>query len=475
VNTVKIETLGCRLNQIESEAAGRFFLDQNFQVDMSSTTATSLENNEVCLAILNTCTVTQKAEQKARRIIRLMLKKYPLASVLVTGCYAQLSKDDLLKVDQRICVIGGQIKSRIEEVPSLLKSSVQSGSWNPVDFSKIVQNQIADKIVIKPGVPEQAFKLAASSFVAHSRASIKIQDGCNSNCSYCAIHIARGKSVSIDVQTAIDRVKELEALGHAEVVLTTVNISQYKGVWKDGYCNFSQLLKLLLENTETIAFRISSLYPEVVTDEFCKVISDKRVRPHFHISVQSGSDNVLSAMNRVYKAQAVVDACKKIKEVKHNPFLACDIITGFPGEGDEDFKQTMDLVQNCNFSWIHAFPYSERPGTAASTMKNKVPQSVSGERAKQITTWAINQKIKYIEEWCDVELDAILETCKRPVAMGAANQIYVYHLMTENFIHCEIQSPRLLEVNKQVKIKIVKPLPDRITKGGEIEALAQFV
>lgn len=476
MNTIKIETLGCRLNQIESEAAGRFFLDKGFHVDMSSTTATSVENTEVCLAILNTCTVTQKAEQKARRIIRLMLKKYPQAAVLVTGCYAQLSKEEILKMDQRICVIGGQIKSRIEEVPVLLQSFLND-SWSADTFAKKVQSEITDKIVVKPGFPEQAFKLSASSFVAHSRASLKIQDGCNSNCSYCAIHMARGHSVSLDVQTAIDRVKELEALGHSEVVLTTVNIGQYKGVWKDGYCNFTGLLKLLLENTSTISFRISSLYPEVVDDEFCKVIADKRVRPHFHISVQSGSDAVLKNMNRVYKSKAVLDACNKIKSAKNNPFLACDIITGFPGETTEDFEQTMDLCKKCNFGWIHAFPFSERPGTVAATLKNKVPQSVSGERAKQITEWAINQKITYIEQWCGVELEAILETCKRPVAMsgGAANQIYIYHLMTENFIHCEIQSPKILELNKQVKIKIIKPLPDRITKGGEIEALAQFI
>ena len=146
-------------------------------------------------------------------------------------------------MNQRICVIGGQIKSRIEEVPALLQSCLND-SWSADTFAKKVQSEITDKIVVKPGFPEQAFKLSASSFVAHSRASLKIQDGCNSNCSYCAIHMARGHSVSLDVQTAIDRVKELEALRHSEVVLTTVNIGQYKGVWKDGYCNFTGFWKI---------------------------------------------------------------------------------------------------------------------------------------------------------------------------------------------------------------------------------------
>lgn len=473
MNTVIIETLGCRLNQIESEAATSFFLEKQFNVKMSPTTSQTDENREVCLCILNTCAVTQKAEQKARRIIRLMLKKYPLASILVTGCYAQLSKEEILKIDDRICVLGGQIKSRIEKVPDLLKNELFS-DWDAVNFSKKVQSQIADKKVEKKDFPEKAFSLATTSFLLHSRPSLKIQDGCNSNCSYCTIHFARGHSVSIDVQTAIDRVKELENLGNSEVVLTTVNIGQYKGKWKDGFCNFPELLQLLLENTKSINFRISSLYPEVVTDDFCKVISSPRVRPHFHISVQSGSDKILNLMNRVYKAQDVIDACKKLKIAKQNPFLACDIITGFPGETDEDFEKTMQLCKKCGFSWVHAFPFSERPGTLAVTLKNKIPQSISTKRAKEITNWAILQKINYINQFKGKTLDAILETCKKPLVFAKNNDILVYHLMTENFIHCKIESNINVNLKKSVKVKILRPLKENIKKGGDIEAEANF-
>ncbi len=477
MSEIRIETLGCRLNQIESEATARFFTDEGFSVVMEGLTASSQEDNETLVSIINTCTVTQKAEQKARRLIRLMLKKYPVATIIATGCYAQLAAKEIEDINSRICVIGGQVKSRLSILPQLLKKEVLAGKWNPESFVKTIKDDILNRPQLKAGFPEDSFKLSASSFLSHSRASLKIQDGCNCNCAFCAIHIARGHSVSLDVQTAIDRVRELEEKGHDEVVLTTVNIGQYRGAYKDGYCDFTELLSLLLLNTKKIHFRISSLYPDIVDKKFCRVISDERVQPHFHISVQSGSNKILSAMNRPYNSQLIIDACKMLKEAKSKPFLACDIITGFPGEDDEDFEETMNLCNKCDFAWVHAFPYSERPGTAAAVMKNKVPQSISGERAKRITDWAVAQKIKYVNDFVNTEHLAVLETIRRPMAIAAGNQPsrFIYHAVTENFIHCEIVSEKKIEANQTVKILITGVLSDRIKKGGDIEASAKFL
>ena len=443
---------------------------------MEPLSSSSSADSNTLIAIINTCTVTQKAEQKARRIIRLMLKKFPNAVVIVTGCYAQLAKDEIQNIDSRICVIGGQIKSRIEKIPEILKISKNETAWNPATFADKIKNEITIVPQLKSGFPENSFKLSASSFISHSRASLKIQDGCNNNCAFCAIHIARGHSVSLDVQTAINRVRELEEKGHDEVVLTTVNIGQYKGAYKEGWCNFSELLLLLLNNTSRIRFRISSLYPDIVDEKFCRVISDERVQSHFHISVQSGSDRVLTAMNRPYDSKSIVNACSMLKMAKKNPFIACDIITGFPGETDADFEQTMKLCEECDFAWVHAFPYSERPGTAAAKMRNKVPQSVSGERAKRLTEWAIVQKIKYVESFINTEHEAVLETVRRPLAV-AANKTsrFIYHAVTDNFIHCEIVSDKQIETNKSVKIRITGVLSERIKKGGDVEASSEFV
>ena len=442
---------------------------------MEGVSSGSEEDSEVLVCIINTCTVTQKAEQKARRLMRLILKKYPNCTLIATGCYAQLASSEIEKMDKRICVIGGQMKSRLSNVPDLITEIKKTGQWDAVSFAEKIKNTISAVPQLKANFPEDSFKLATSAFLSHSRPSLKIQDGCNSNCAYCAIHIARGHSVSLDVQTAIERVQALEAKGHGEVVLTTVNIGQYRGAWKDGYCNFAELLELLLQNTKTIHFRISSLYPDIVDEQFCRVIADERVQPHFHISVQSGSDKILSLMNRPYGSQKVIDACKMLKKAKNNPFLACDIITGFPGETDEDFAQTMKLCDECGFAWIHAFPYSERPGTAAIAMKNKVPQSVSGERAKQLGEWAVSQKIKYAQSFVDTDHFAVLETVRRPMALAAGAGKYIYHAVTDNFLHCEIISDEVVEANKTVKIRITKVLEQRIKKGGDIEVSAKFI
>ncbi|MBP5568667.1 MAG: tRNA (N(6)-L-threonylcarbamoyladenosine(37)-C(2))-methylthiotransferase MtaB [Treponema sp.] len=472
MKTIRIETLGCRLNQIESEAAAHYFL-KDFDVQMQGLSAKATEDKNTVLVIINTCTVTQKAEQKARRIIRLALKKYENAALLITGCYAQLSAPELLKMDKRIIVLGGQIKSRLVEVPSLLKNYLEENKWKAEAFAEFLNNSIKSKPQEKLNFPEESFKLAGTSFLSHSRAALKIQDGCNNNCSYCAIHMARGHSVSIDAEVAIKRVQELEEKGNEEVVLTTVNIGQYKSEYKGKEIRFPGLLKLLLENTKSIRFRISSLYPEVVDDEFCRVIKDQRVQPHFHLSVQSGSNKILKLMNRVYKAEDVLNACKKLKTAKENPFIACDIITGFPGETNDDFDLTYKLCKDCDFTWIHAFPYSERPGTKAIELPQKVPQSVSDERARKLNELAVKNKIEYIKIFIDKPMDAILETVKSS-QLFAGNIIH-YHAVTSNFLHCEIISKETREQRKLVKIKILSPMEDRIQKGGELEARAVFV
>jgi threonylcarbamoyladenosine tRNA methylthiotransferase MtaB len=306
--------------------------------------------------------------------------------------------------------------------------------------------------------------------MAHSRSSIKIQDGCNNSCTYCAIHLARGKSVSLDVESVLNRVIQLEKVGQKEVVFTTVNINHYRGEYNGKYLKFAELLDLCLQKTSTIAFRISSLYPEVVDDYFCSVIKNPRVRPHFHISVQSGSNKILKLMNRTYERDAVEKACKLIRTVKKNPFIACDIITGFPGETDEDFEQTLDLCENCQFTWIHIFPFSERKGTVAITLKNKVPQEISKIRCNILTKWAVQQKIKYIESLKGCTRTAILEMLRKPS--------YTYHCVTDNFLHCQIKYPKDKEELPQgtkVQIVIDSAVTENIQKGGEVEVLAHLL
>ena len=408
--TIHFETLGCKLNQIETESIARFCTDAGFGVTMAHSTASQAETAPV-LSIINTCTVTAKAEQKARRIIRMLLAKFPFSAVLVTGCYAQVEKAQIEQIDSRIAVVPGTAKDMLADFPAFFMDLLKKAgtpkteeaaaalaedlrAWAPLKqlpakqtSAKQSENRLKpNSTSVKAIESVNKFRLATDSFLHHSRGSIKIQDGCSNRCAYCRICIARGESVSLAPQEVLKRVRDNEAGGQTEVVLTGVNLTLYRGILhtESGECkmDFADLLEYLLENTSTISFRISSLYPERVDEALCKIIAHKRVRPHFHLSVQSGSNAILKAMHRPYTAETVVAAVENLRKAKDNPFIACDIIAGFPGETDEDFEQTKELCKKCRFTYVHAFPFSPRPGTEAYTMKNQIPQRIAGERVK---------------------------------------------------------------------------------------------
>ena len=469
--SVHFETLGCKLNQVESEGAASAFKNSGFEISMSPFSAATAEDSSVILCVVNTCTVTAKAEQKARRIIRLLLAKCPQCAVLVTGCYAQNGRQEILAISKRVCVLGGQYKGHLADIPSLLNENPslcgeELAAFIQKKFEAIYSSAVKNEI-------QQPFRLVPDSFFHHSRSSLKIQDGCNCVCTYCAIRLARGKSVSLDAQEAIDRVKTLEEKGQTEVVITTVNIGQYRGRYKDGFVDFAGLLKLLLENTSKIRFRISSLYPEIVNEELASVISSSRVCPHFHISVQSGSDAVLKRMKRPYRIEAVYKACELLKKAKKSPFLACDIIAGFPGETDEDFDLTLKMLKECGFTFVHAFPFSARPGTEAYSMRPMVPNYVAGKRIEQLEAFNSAAKTEYIKSFEGQCIQAVCETVHRPKVF--ADRVIV-HAVTDNFLHCKLEfskNEKLPEPGSLILVKILRPLT-KSEVSGECDTLAEL-
>ncbi|MBR1715330.1 MAG: tRNA (N(6)-L-threonylcarbamoyladenosine(37)-C(2))-methylthiotransferase MtaB [Treponema sp.] len=483
---IHFETLGCKLNQVESEGAARVFTDSGFSVTMDPMTAADPSDDSVAACVVNTCTVTAKAEQKARRIIRLLLSKFPSSVVIVTGCYAQLNQSDLLAMDPRIAVLGGQNKGSLADVPSLLKNNSEKSG---MDLQSVLQSFFDSKRASsKIGEITEPFRLATDTFLNHSRSSLKIQDGCNCVCTYCRIRLARGKSVSLDAAEVLSRVRSLEAAGQREVVITTVNIAQYRGKWKDEngnevFVNFAGLLEILLEKTESIGIRISSLYPEIVDEKLAGLFENPRVRPHFHISVQSGSDSVLSRMKRPYKIEKVYSACSLLKKAKGNPFLACDIIAGFPGETDGDFDLTMKMLSECGFTLVHAFPFSARPGTEAFSMRPMVPNNVTDTRIKRLEEFNRKSKTAYIESFVGKTLPAVCETVHRPnvargiMLSGNVGDVVV-HAVTENFLHCQLVFPAfskdIPKAGSEVFVRIVRPLADS-ERTGESDTLAVVV
>ena len=454
---IRIETLGCRLNQAEAESFAALCTDAGFSIytDYAAYTlanhsivrqssAVSVPNGagmiqagmgngasvrklqsaapvrlysvppsqQTVLCFVNTCTVTGKAEQKARRLIRLLVKIHPYAVILVTGCYAQLEAAKIETLHPHVLAFPGQQKDLLTAMPEYLAELVRSSAYFDTPFFlsalrtyltdllhtgltdrtrlyKSVKNQHGDNIRGK-----QLFALSSPHFLFHSRALLKIQDGCNDACAYCRIRIARGKSVSLPAAEVLDRLRRIEETGIPELTLTGVNLSQYRSEAGD----FADILKLILENS-TMRIRISSLYPDRIDEALIPLLAHPQVCPHFHLSVQSGSNTVLKTMHRGYKRATVYRAVSELRRVKDNPFIGADIITGFPGETEEDFEETYRMCRELNFAGIHAFPFSARPGTEAWKMQPKVPERIAGQRVKRLNELAEMQAAAYIQAW----------------------------------------------------------------------------
>ena len=481
--TVHFETLGCRLNQIETEGAAEFFHQKNWTVQMKAAAAKDAEDFDVCLCVLNTCAVTGKAEQKGRRTIKLLLRKFPCAALVVTGCYAELSASEIQSIDARVAVLPGKAKSVLAKVPEFLEQKrfqqpelLAAALREFFAEQKASQAQKSGGLVLAPKIAVEPFALNPKTFFAHSRSSVKIQDGCNNSCSFCAIHFARGGSVSIPAALALERIAALEEAGQSEVVLTGVNIGQYRGEWQGGFLDIAGLLELILEQTKSVAIRFSSVYPETVTDRFAAAIKNPRVRPHFHISVQSGSDSVLKRMNRAYTRQTVLEACRRLKEAKQNPFLACDIITGFPGETDADFAQTLSLLKEAGFVNAHAFPFSPRPGTAAASLTPKIPERVKDQRVAALNEYSARAKIDYINGFEGLVLEAVAESVHGTPAVPQGKKLS--RAVTENFIHAEIlldQAAAAPREGEKIFVRIKAANEAAIRAGQEWEARAEIV
>jgi threonylcarbamoyladenosine tRNA methylthiotransferase MtaB len=247
--------------------------------------------------------------------------------------------------------------------------------------------------------------LNVQDFSFHSRAFLKIQDGCDNACSYCRVSLARGPSVSLDAGTALERLKTLEERGYREAILTGVNLNQYRQGGKD----LGLLLEYLIAGTDHIRLRLSSLEPGGFTGSLLKALEHTRIRPHFHLSVQSGSKAVLERMRRPYRPDEVEQAVRRLRELREDPFLACDIITGFPGETADDFEQTRALCRRLDFAWIHAFPYSRRPGTVAWDFRQTVPEREAVQRVEALLGLARQGRAAYIGRWQGRVVEAVVQ------------------------------------------------------------------
>ncbi|MDR0600873.1 MAG: tRNA (N(6)-L-threonylcarbamoyladenosine(37)-C(2))-methylthiotransferase MtaB [Treponema sp.] len=402
-----IYTLGCKLNQLESEAVAAAFRRCGFAVLDKPLGADIL--------VVNTCTVTSKAEQKARRVLRGLLRDHPRIPLIVTGCYAQLEGEALAELERssgdppgRLFVVPGDKKDALLDLPCLLSSG------NGVEDIARAAARWALSLSGSSSPSGGRFRFVPDAFSFHSRGFLKIQDGCDRRCAYCRVSAARGPCVSVDAAEALAALVSLEERGAAEAVLTGVNIGQYRGRGPGGgEVSLAGLVGFLLSGTRAIRLRLSSLEPETVDGDLLRVLAHPRIRPHFHLSVQSGSPAILERMGRPYGPLEVEAAAARLRSVKDDPFLACDIIAGFPGETPAEFEKTAGLCERLRCAWIHAFPFSRRPGTKAWSYGQGICGKDARTRVDILTAMARRHRRDYAGRWINRDVEAVVEESEK--------------------------------------------------------------
>lgn len=357
---VALHNLGCKVNAYEMEAMQQILVENGYVIVPFSEKAD--------IYIVNTCTVTNMADRKSRQMLHRAKLKNPEAVIVAAGCYVQEKggqADEVIDI-----VVGNNRKKDIAEILA--------------QYERERQKEVLDARLDIGHVREYE-DLCLSQTAGHTRAYIKIQDGCNQFCSYCIIPFARGRVRSRKLQSVINEVHKLAENGYKEVVLTGIHLSSY-GVDLEG--EEDSLLSLILHIHETAGIeriRLGSLEPGIITEEFAKKLGSlPKMCPHFHLSLQSGCDETLKRMNRRYTSEEYYEKCCLLRKYFKNPALTTDIIVGFPGETEEEFEQSRAFVDKVNFYETHVFQYSRREGTKAAAMEHQVPEKIKNERSREL-------------------------------------------------------------------------------------------
>lgn len=377
-NTFNIQTLGCKVNQYESEAIEEIFESRGFE----------RKEKDADVYVINTCTVTNMSDRKSRQMISRARKDNPDAIIAVMGCYSQVKPEDVAKIEGVDIILGSRNK---EEVVDLCED--------------MLQNKEAIDQVLSVSEEKNFEDLQISNQTEMTRAYMKIQDGCNMYCSYCLIPYARGNVVSRPMESIIKEAERLAANGFKEIVLTGIHVASYGK-------EFDEDISLInvIENVANVdgieRIRLSSMEPRHITKDFLeRMKATGKACDHFHLSLQSGSDDVLKAMNRKYDTKIFKEKTDLIREVFPNAGLTTDIIVGFPGETEENHKETMDFVNDIKFAKTHLFKYSKRDGTRAAKMKDQVNGNIKKDRLKDLE--AIEKKNR--EDFLEKQIGKILE------------------------------------------------------------------
>lgn len=409
--TVGIYTLGCKVNQYESEAiAERLSLD-GFTV---------LPPQEVCdVYIVNTCTVTGESDRKARQFIRRAIHQNPTAYVLVTGCFSQTSPEVVAAIEGVDFVCGNADK---QAVVRAAKALVDRG----------YKNDRAE--VLKESPDAHGFEPMQIRKFDRTRAYVKIEDGCENRCSYCIIPTARGSVRSKSPDDVVAEVSELVRGGCREVVLTGIETASYGKDLSD--CTLADLLERVDKIPNIGRVRLGSLDPSLMKQPFVDRIARLRsIAPHFHLSIQSGSDTVLARMRRKYNSRMALDGMERLRRAISNVQFTTDVIVGFPQETEEEFVQTLDFVQQAKFLMIHVFPYSRRKGTEADLMSGQIPESVKHKRIRILSEEQAKIRRSILDGMNGRETEVLFETDGNDFAEGHTPDFIEVRCKTDAPVH----------------------------------------
>lgn len=435
--TVAFFTLGCKLNFSETSTIGNEFLKNGFSI-------VDYENS-ADVYVINTCTVTENAEKDCRQIVRRVLRQNPNAYIIVTGCYAQLRASEISKIEGVDAVLGSNEKFKIFELIS--------------DFTK----EDYSCIYVSPTEKLDSFNSAFSSEADdRTRAYFKIQDGCDYKCTFCTIPLARGKSRSANKKEIVYQFKELVNLGYKEIILTGVNVGDYG---KYLSTDFYSLLKDLLKVSGDYRIRISSIEPNLLTDNIIDLAVDNpKICNHFHIPLQSGSDKILKLMQRRYKTsgyrKVIEKAVSKIKDIG----LGIDVIVGFPGETEEDFLETYNFLKELPASYLHVFSYSERPNTKAILLDGKVTNEEKKRRSSMLRILSQKKKNEFYRKMIGKQLTVLFENEEKD------NSIFGF---TSNYVR--LKYPYNSDLANSFKIVKIKGVEDNICLVEQFSSKSKII
>ncbi len=419
---VAFYTLGCKLNFSETSTIARGFVDEGFRrVDFSE---------KADMYVINTCSVTDNADKKFKTIVRQAQKGNPKAFIAAVGCYAQLKPEELAAVEGVDLVLGATEKFKITDYINDLSKN---------DFGEVHSCEISDA----------DFYVGSYAIGDRTRAFLKVQDGCDYKCTYCTIPLARGISRSDTLNNVLQNASEISAKGIKEIVLTGVNIGDYgKGEFgnKRHEHTFLDLVKALdrVEGIERL--RISSIEPNLLKNETIDFVAkSKSFVPHFHIPLQSGSDNILKRMKRRYLTALYTERISQIRSTMPHCCIGVDVIVGFPGETDEDFLETYHYLNNLDISYLHVFTYSERDNTLAASMEGVVPKNVRNKRSKMLRGLSVKKRRAFYESQLGAELKVLFEN---------ENKEGYIQGFTENYVRVKTPwNPGLVNTLHDIRLK----------------------